>query len=371
MASLDWNKIGAKQKYKSMPAIIRHNSKDSRERTAIHSNPHINASMTQYNYNIDGLTCAERCERYKARLAELDSKPKANKRKDRVTAIALETSVPEKLTAEQHIAWCQRVYDILSEQFGAENMIYGDVHADEVHEYADTRTKTWKKSRVHLHVGIVPVDDKGVLNAKKVETRANMNTLNNAIEDMSRREFGVKWQTGEKRKGADVDVLKRESETVVHRQQVANTKHKKALDTRESDLKTREQALQIEREKLQADYASRLQHITERERAIQEREKNMSLEIMQKAYELTNPKMHDGKSSPVIAGVRDSLKKAVELGKAITEATKLTESQQDKFNLIHKKAVMSQQERLDMIFNLFEESVFRENDNFDNDIYKK
>lgn len=258
MASVDWKKVKTPNEIK---AIMFHNSKDTRSRTKEHSNTDIDKSKTAQNYSLDGLSYAERCRRYDERIAELDRTTNTNKRKDRVTAICLEYPVPKDLPPERYSEWFAVAHQLIVDRFGAENVVCSDCHEDEVHDYKHSISGETVVSRVHFHEIVIPVDKSGKLNAKAVESKQSMIELNNAIEAKTQELFGVRFMTGEKRKGLSVEGVKERSAAAVEKQARANRKQSKDLQEAASMLANRA-TQQNERETLQ----------NEREAALNERE---------------------------------------------------------------------------------------------------
>ena len=284
MASVDWKKIKTPNEVK---AVLFHNSKETRTKTKEHSNADIDPTRTAGNYSLDGLTYAARCKRYDDRIAQLDSTTNTNKRKDRVTAICLALPRPKDLPPEKYADWFAAAYALMVDRFGADNVIGGDVHVDEVHDYIHSISGKLVTSREHLHLTVIPVDESGKLNAKAIETRANMRSLNNDVEQMSQRQFGVQFMTGEGRKGAAVEQMKQESAAAVMKQSRANRKRTKdlqeaaqmlsaqaqeqsakeaALNAREAELNEREAAQRIKEAALNAKEAELKEREDEAER---------------------------------------------------------------------------------------------------------
>ena len=212
MASVDWLKLKGAIEAK---AKLRHCETDVRKRSK-HSNKDIDTSRTYLNEAFgafaevpDGYKRA--CEKYDAYIAELDAKPGANKRKDRVTLVGLEVPQPKGMDDAQAREWFAKVYGIFEDMYGAA-LIGGAAHFDEVHRYKDTVTGEWTESRPHLHMYVVP-DVGGKLHAKSFTARKNMVRANNAVERMTEDDYpGFKFQTGEKRKSRKtVEELKNES----------------------------------------------------------------------------------------------------------------------------------------------------------------
>lgn len=209
MASCDWQKIKTPQEAKAM---LRHCVTDERMKTE-HANTEIDKNRTQRNVAFGSMSdYVESCERYDERLAELDAVKGANKRKDRVTLVGLSVPTPEGMSDAVARRWFADVYAHIEERFGAENVIGGTAHFDEVHEYKDAETGARRESRAHLHAYVVPVaGDK--LNAKQVMSKANMIALNREVEEITRERYPeYRFMTGTKRKSKkSVETLKNES----------------------------------------------------------------------------------------------------------------------------------------------------------------
>lgn len=224
MASVDW------KKYKTagdVKARLRHDCQDTRENTKQHQNPHINKAMTNQNTGV-WTEYKDARERFEKRLAEVtDGK---TVRKDAVRGVGFNIPAPEGLTPDKEDAWFARALDIMGERYGLENVCCYTIHRDEVHDYYDTEKQAWCKSRVHAQGILVPEVD-GSLCAKKVTARGRMMELNEAIDQMSRDEFGLAFMDGTKRKSrGDTEKLKAES-------------LKAELELKEQELKAKEKAL--------------------------------------------------------------------------------------------------------------------------------
>lgn len=205
MASVDW------KKYKTagdVKARLRHDCQDTRENTKQHQNPHINKAMTNQNTGV-WTEYKDARERFEKRLAEVtDGK---TVRKDAVRGVGFNIPAPEGLTPDKEDAWFARALDIMGERYGLENVCCYTIHRDEVHDYYDTEKQAWCKSRVHAQGILVPEVD-GSLCAKKVTARCRMMELNEAIDQMSRDEFGLAFMDGTKRKSrGSVEAMKAKS----------------------------------------------------------------------------------------------------------------------------------------------------------------
>lgn len=193
----------------SAKAVIRHCATDEREKR-VHSNGDIDKNLTCQNVTyLDDYSGT--CKRYDERLKEVE-KTNKNKRKDRVTCFGLETAVPDGITDPVACKeWGTRVMQIISNMYGAENVVGGFMHFDEVHDYRDAENGSKRTSRVHLHTFVIPERD-GQLNGKWFSSRANMVKMNRAVETMTREQYGVPYMTGSGKKSTkSVEKLKVES----------------------------------------------------------------------------------------------------------------------------------------------------------------
>lgn len=244
------------QKFKSAgdaKAQFRHSDKEERKK-AKHANKQIDKSKSdrnmQYKRNYQ-----QTCERYDERIKELDDNGNTNKRKDRVTLLGLEIPAPEGLQAKQHLAWFNRVNEIIRDRYGTKNVLNSYIHLDEQHDYIDPETGQKRTSRVHGHYYVVP-EKNGKLDAKTLTLRKNMISLNNEIEKMTVQDFGCRFMTGSKKKsGKSVEQLKAESrvaeanreadriEKATAQRTAAIQQREDELDEREYTLKRRETAL--------------------------------------------------------------------------------------------------------------------------------
>lgn len=286
MASCDWQKIKTATEAK---AILRHSAEDKR-RTDKHSNKDINPARSAMNISIGAMTSyQEACEAYDERIADLDSQPGANRRKDRVTLIGLVIPAPAGLDDGQAIEWLSDAYDIACEEMGGDrNVIGGSIQVDERHEYVDARTGRTEMSRQHLHLYAVP-EYEGRLNAKKVCTKSAMVRMNNRIEAMSQERYGLPWLTGEGRKSTEsMDALKTKSakamiekaekqaaEIVERARNRANTIISNATDQR---LEAEDMYADARKDRQKAseslsEASERLEAVRTREEAIERREK--------------------------------------------------------------------------------------------------
>ncbi|MCM1060540.1 MAG: plasmid recombination protein [Eubacterium sp.] len=292
MASINWMKARSAEEVK---ALLRHDEREKREAAHEHSNFHIDKSKTYLNYSIIGRTYKERCDMYDNALAEalavaetnteeyvikkgknagqMWKRKKGKLRKDAVTALNMYAPVPADLPQDDYENWFKAVHDIMTEIFGEGNVIDSDIHFDEVHEYFNTFTKEWAFSRVHMHTMVVPRTADGRLCCNEIFTRQNCIKLNNLVEEMTQREFGVAFNTGEEPHRETVEALKSKSfkeetklleelnrkknETEVHIAELQETQIQAEQDTAEALAKKKEVEDEVTEKKAEVNKVTR------------------------------------------------------------------------------------------------------------------
>ncbi len=244
MASVKFKKLKLPQEVKAM---LRHCDKEKRLETN-HSNIDINKSATPDNtqWNLDYYAA---CKRYDDRIMELDGKPGANKRKDRVTCFGLNVPAPKDLKPEDEQEFFEEVLALIAAQYGYDNIVQYFTHLDEKHEYINSETGERCMSRAHLQCYVVP-EHNGKMNGKWFSNRSNMIKINNAIHKMAQEKFGVMFMDGSKKKSRKtVEQLKNESTYLAAQKEL--DKQKDNLNTRKTAVCAREAALSIKSGELQ------------------------------------------------------------------------------------------------------------------------
>ncbi len=255
MASVGFEKLKTPQEVKAM---LRHCDKEERIKTKVHNNRDINLQATGSNKQLNRDYSAT-CKLYDDKIAYLDSLEGANIRKDRVTCFGLNVPVPQGLQADKEVEWFGKVRDIIKAQYGADNVLQCYIHRDEKHTYKNAETGQNCESRTHGHFYVIP-EHNGKLNGKWFSNRANINKLNNSIQDMTQSDYGLKFMDGSKRKSKKtVEQLKNESEYRIIQEQLE--KERQELDYQKWDLDSRETQLKAQEAILQ----DKLTEITERE----------------------------------------------------------------------------------------------------------
>lgn len=246
MASVNWTKMKTAQQVK---AVLRHDCKDTREAAKTHTNADLNKDLTGQNYGV-GDTYDTAREAFLKRLEEVTAGKTV--RKDAVVGVGFSIPAPADLPQDKEKDWFKRVYEVLGDTYGKDNICCFAVHVDEQHEYIDPDSKESRMSRSHAQGVMVP-ETEGRLCAKDFVSRGRMIAINNAIDKMSQEEFGVKFMDGSQAKSrGSVETLKQRSARLqidrdleAARQKVKDVEQEATdkaaeLAAREADVTTRE-----------------------------------------------------------------------------------------------------------------------------------
>lgn len=220
MAGINWKKVTTQ----TAGAMKRHLGQYEREH-GNHSNEHIDKKLSHRNYCIGCNDFSDAFNAMKKRVAEVDKMyPPDRKRADRKTACFLEIPCPNELRLQgKSDDFFAKSFEVMQNFFGEKNVHGGFVHKDELHEYRD-KDGSLKMSMEHMHLLVScyaewqqkdkktgeMVERKGI-NGKNFETRHRLKKLNDAMQEMCQREFGVSFNTGEKPQKKSVERLKTES----------------------------------------------------------------------------------------------------------------------------------------------------------------
>lgn len=180
-------------------AMLRHCDTEERLQHE-HNNEHIDKALTPGNRQ-HGMSYNQTMAAIRDRLADLDSRPGANIRKDRVELFMLEIPIPEGHDPEK---FTEMVIQEISNQYGSENVMGWYLHVDEIHEYVDHGEI--KTSLAHIHVPVIPEID-GKLNGKAFSSRQQMQKLNKTIDERAR-QMGPGFLTGGPARKRTVEELK-------------------------------------------------------------------------------------------------------------------------------------------------------------------
>lgn len=174
-----------------------------------YGNPDIDAEKTSCVWTMSDLKTSQKTIR--ECIAKIDKiRPPKRVKKDRKTVAELCIPAPREGTSQEDaLRFFQSVYDELGA--AGYHVCGGAVHGDEVHDYIDPDDKQLHRSRLHMHVLIVPETDRGV-NMKSWLTKSRFRELNSLCDRVCERELGHPYQDGSKRRSrGTVEVLKERS----------------------------------------------------------------------------------------------------------------------------------------------------------------
>lgn len=185
--------------------ILRHCDKQERLQRD-HQNIHIDKSLTDQNGQMRSRgDYYQTFNYYRDRIQKLDDTTNTNRRRDRVTAFALESAAPEGMPIQD---FANIVGNRISQMYGKQNIVNLYIHQDEQHQYMDQGQI--RTSRHHVHAVVIP-EIGGKLDGKHFSSKASMQRLNQLI-DADCRERGYTFLTGVKPRHKSVEELKRASD---------------------------------------------------------------------------------------------------------------------------------------------------------------
>ena len=155
---------------------------------------------------------AKECQKsIRETIAKIDkNRPPKRVKKDRKTVAELCVPAPREGTSQEDaMRFFATVYDELD--VAGYHVCGGAVHGDEVHDYVDPDDKRMHRSRLHMHVLLVPETDRGV-NMKSWLTKSRFRELNALCDRVCMQELGHPYQDGSGRRSrGTVEALKEKS----------------------------------------------------------------------------------------------------------------------------------------------------------------
>lgn len=155
---------------------------------------------------------AKECQKsIRETIAKIDkNRPPKRVKKDRKTVAELCVPAPREGTSQEDaMRFFATVYDELDA--AGYHVCGGAVHGDEVHDYVDPDDKRMHRSRLHMHVLLVPETDRGV-NMKSWLTKSRFRELNALCDRVCMQELGHPYQDGSGRRSrGTVEALKEKS----------------------------------------------------------------------------------------------------------------------------------------------------------------
>ena len=174
-----------------------------------YANPDIDRTKSACVWVIDD---AKTCQKnIRETIAKIDkNRPPKRVKRDRKTVAELCVPAPRESTSQgDALRFFQGVYDELAA--AGYHVCGGAVHGDEVHDYIDPDDKKLHRSRLHMHVLIVPETDKGV-NMRSWLTKSRFRALNALCDRVCMQELGHPYQDGSGRRSrGTVEALKERS----------------------------------------------------------------------------------------------------------------------------------------------------------------
>lgn len=174
-----------------------------------YANPDIDPDKAEHVWVIG--TAKECQKRIRENIAKIDkNRPPKRVKKDRKTVAELCVPAPREGTSQEDaMRFFAAVYDELDTD--GYHVCGGAVHGDEVHDYIDPDDRQLHRSRLHMHVLLVPETERG-LNMKSWLTRDRFRELNALCDRVCMRELGHRYQDGSKAKSrGKVEALKERS----------------------------------------------------------------------------------------------------------------------------------------------------------------
>lgn len=155
---------------------------------------------------------AKECQKsIRETIAKIDkNRPPKRVKRDRKTVAELCVPAPREGTSQEDaMRFFAAVYDELDA--AGYHVCGGAVHGDEIHDYIDPDDKKLHRSRLHMHVLLVPETDQGV-NMKSWLTKSRFRELNALCDRVCMQELGHPYQDGSGRRSRGaVEALKERS----------------------------------------------------------------------------------------------------------------------------------------------------------------
>lgn len=174
-----------------------------------YANPDIDRTKSACVWVMDDVkTCQKNI---RETIAKIDkNRPPKRIKRDRKTVAELCVPAPREGTSQEDaLRVFQGVYDELAAT--GYHVCGGAVHGDETHDYIDPDDKKLHRSRLHMHVLLVPETDRGV-NMKSWLTKSRFRELNALCDRVCMQELGHPYQDGSGRRSrGTVEALKEKS----------------------------------------------------------------------------------------------------------------------------------------------------------------
>lgn len=174
-----------------------------------YANPDIDRTKSACVWVMDDVkTCQKNI---RETIAKIDkNRPPKRIKRDRKTVAELCVPAPREGTSQEDaLRFFQGVYDELAA--AGYHVCGGAVHGDETHDYIDPDDKKLHRSRLHMHVLLIPETERG-LNMKSWLTKSRFRALNALCDRVCMQELGHPYQDGSGRRSrGTVEALKERS----------------------------------------------------------------------------------------------------------------------------------------------------------------
>lgn len=174
-----------------------------------YANPDIDRTKSACVWVMDDVKTCQKSIRETIAKIDKNRPPKRIKR-DRKTVAELCVPAPREGTSQEDaLRFFQGVYDELAA--AGYHVCGGAVHGDEIHDYIDPDDKRMHRSRLHMHVLLVPETAQGC-NMKSWLTKSRFRALNALCDRVCMQELGHPYQDGSGRRSrGTVEALKEKS----------------------------------------------------------------------------------------------------------------------------------------------------------------
>lgn len=174
-----------------------------------YANPDIDRTKSACVWVMDDVkTCQKNI---RETIAKIDkNRPPKRIKRDRKTVAELCVPSPREGTSQEDaLRFFQAVYEELAA--AGYHVCGGAVHGDEIHDYIDPDDKKLHRSRLHMHVLLIPETERG-LNMKSWLTKNRFRELNALCDRVCMQELGHSYQDGSGRRSrGTVEALKERS----------------------------------------------------------------------------------------------------------------------------------------------------------------
>lgn len=201
--------------------------------TIEHANKDINRDLTHLNYDLsldehghverDAMTWTQAKAKLQREVDEIDEEiPPKRLREDRRTWFMLEIHCPKELEkARKEDEFFADAFKTLNASMDG-NLIWGQVHKDEVHEYRNYLGKDasgkplseTRESMMHMDVIGIPSDPERGINMKHFMNKERIKKMQDSVHEMVLEKYGIDIWTYAGHSDITVDQLKEQSEAL-------------------------------------------------------------------------------------------------------------------------------------------------------------